>query len=146
VTSLAVYLSLFGASFLAATLVPAQSEAVLFGLLMSGEYPVWVLLAVASTGNVLGSCVNWLLGAELARFEGRPWFPVKRDRLARAEQWYRRYGRWSLLLSWLPIIGDPLTLVAGVMREPFPVFLIFVTIAKAGRYIAIAAIQQGWSG
>jgi membrane protein YqaA with SNARE-associated domain len=146
VTSLAVYLSLFGASFLAATLVPAQSEAVLFGLLMSGEYPVWLLLAVASTGNVLGSCVNWLLGAGLARFEGRPWFPVKRDRLARAEQWYRRYGRWSLLLSWLPIIGDPLTLVAGVMREPFPVFLVLVTIAKAGRYIAIAAIQQGWSG
>jgi membrane protein YqaA with SNARE-associated domain len=119
---------------------------VLFGLLMSGEYPVWVLLAVASTGNVLGSCVNWLFGMGLARFEGRPWFPVKRDRLARAEQWYRRYGRWSLLLSWLPIIGDPLTLVAGVMREPFPVFLILVTIAKAGRYIAIAAIQQGWSG
>ena len=141
---LAVYLGLFGVSFLAATLVPAQSEAVLFGLLLTGAYPVWLLLLVASIGNVLGSFVNWLLGAGLSRFEGRRWFPVKRESLKKAENWYHRYGRWSLLLSWVPIIGDPLTIVAGILREPFPIFLAFVTIAKTGRYLVIVAIQQGW--
>jgi membrane protein YqaA with SNARE-associated domain len=139
-----VYLGLFGASFLAATLVPAQSEAVLFGLLMTGAYPAWLLLLVASTGNVLGSCVNWLLGMGLSRFEGRRWFPLKRESLKKAETWYHRYGRWTLLLSWVPIIGDPLTVVAGALREPFPVFLILVSIAKVGRYLIIVALQQNW--
>jgi membrane protein YqaA with SNARE-associated domain len=141
---LAVYFGLFSAAFLAATLLPAQSEAVLFGLLVTGAYPAWALLLVASVGNVLGSCVNWLLGRFLTRFEGRRWFPVKRASIEKAEGWYRRYGRWSLLLSWMPIIGDPLTVVAGVLREPWPVFLALVTIAKTGRYMAIIAIQQGW--
>lgn len=141
---LAVYLGLFGAAFLAATLVPAQSEAVLFGLLMTGTYPAWLLLAVASAGNVLGSCINFLLGAGLSRFEGRGWFPVKRETLKKAEAWYHRYGRWSLLLSWVPIVGDPLTVVAGVLREPFPVFLALVTAAKVGHYLVIIAVQQGW--
>ena len=142
--SLAVYLGLFMASFLAATLVPAQSEAVLFGLLMTGSYPVWLLLLVASTGNVLGSCVNWLLGMGLSRFEGRRWFPVKRESLNKAEAWYRRYGRWSLLLSWVPIIGDPLTVVAGALREPFPAFLVLVSIAKVGRYLAVLGFHHSW--
>jgi membrane protein YqaA with SNARE-associated domain len=142
--SLAAYIGLFTASFLAATLLPAQSEAVLFGLLIAGAYPVWLLLLVASIGNVLGSCVNWLLGIGLSRFEGHRWFPVRRRSLKKAEGWYHRYGRWSLLLSWVPIIGDPLTVVAGALREPFPIFLLLVTLAKAGRYLAIAAIQQGW--
>ena len=88
--------------------------------------------------------VNWLLGRLLARFESRTWFPIKRVTIARAEIWYHRYGRWSLLLSWAPIIGDPLTVVAGVLREPFPVFLALVTVAKVTRYVAVAAIQQGW--
>jgi membrane protein YqaA with SNARE-associated domain len=141
---LAVYLGLFGASLLAATIVPAQSEALLFSLLMTGSYPAWLLLVVASTGNVLGSCVNWLLGAGLSRFEGQRWFPVRRESLKKAENWYHRYGRWSLLLSWVPVIGDPLTVVAGVLREPFPMFLALVTAAKVGRYLVIVAIQQGW--
>lgn len=141
---IAVYLGLFGASFLAATLIPAQSEAVLLGLLMTGSYPAWLLVLVASAGNVLGSCINWLLGAGFSRIEERRWFPVKREGLKKAESWYHRYGRWSLLLSWAPIIGDPLTVVAGVLREPFPVFLMLVTAAKVGRYLIIATIQQGW--
>lgn len=141
---LAVYLGLFGASFLAATLIPAPSEAVLFALLMTGSYPTWLLVAVASTGNVLGSCVNWLLGVGVSRFERRKWFPIKRESLKKAEAWYHRYGRWSLLLSWVPIIGDPLTVVAGVLREPLALFLVLVTIAKVGRYFVIVAIQQGW--
>ena len=119
---LAQYAGLFAAAFLSATVLPFQSEVVLFGLLLTEHYRWWLLVVVASAGNTLGSVVNWVLGRFIAHFEDRPWFPVNRARVARAEAWYHRYGRWSLLLSWLPFIGDPLTIVAGVLREPFPVF------------------------
>src|SRR5215217_224635 len=138
------YLGLFGASLLSATVFPFQSEVILFGMLMAEHYQMWLLVAVASVGNILGSCVNWFLGRFIALFEDRPWFPVKREAVARAEGWYRRYGRWSLLMSWAPIVGDPLTIVAGVLREPFPVFLALVTAAKTARYVAVAAVQHGW--
>jgi membrane protein YqaA with SNARE-associated domain len=144
IEALAAYAGLFLVSFAAATVLPAQSEAVLLGLLMTGTFPAWHLVLVATAGNVLGSCVNWLLGRLLMRFEGRRWFPVRREKIEKAEKWYRRYGRWSLLLSWVPIIGDPLTVVAGTLREPFIVFVALVTLAKAGRYIVLATIQQGW--
>lgn len=138
-TQTTAYAGLFAAAFLAATIFPAQSEAVLAGLILTGDYPVAILLAVASLGNVLGAVMNWFLGRGIERFKGRRWFPAKPDTMARAQAWYQRYGKWSLLLSWVPIIGDPLTLVAGVMREPFPVFLALVTIAKVGRYLVLAA-------
>ncbi|HEX8168607.1 MAG TPA: YqaA family protein [Beijerinckiaceae bacterium] len=141
---LAEYAGLFLASFLFATVFPFQSEVVLFGMLLTHHYTTWLLILVASLGNVLGSCANWLMGRLLARFEDRPWFPVKRDTVAKAEGWYRRYGHWSLLLSWAPVIGDPLTIVAGVLREPFPVFLALVAVAKIARYVAVSAITQGW--
>jgi membrane protein YqaA with SNARE-associated domain len=134
------YAGLFLASFLAATILPAQSEAVLAAMTLSGAYSVWGLVAVASVGNVLGAVVNWLLGRFLSRFEGRRWFPVSRAQVERAEGWYRRWGKWSLLLSWLPVVGDPLTVVAGVLREPLPAFLILVTIGKVGRYVVIALV------
>ncbi|MCL4189325.1 MAG: DedA family protein [Rhodobacteraceae bacterium] len=135
---LAVYGGLFLAAFTAATLLPAQSEALVVGLLLT-DYAPWLVLAVASVGNVLGSVVNWFLGRGIERFRGRRWFPVSPAALARAEGWYRRYGRWSLLLAWAPIIGDPLTVVAGVLRETFLVFLLLVSIAKIGRYLILAA-------
>lgn len=138
-TTLTVYLTLFLTALIAATILPMQSEAVLVGLLLTGEYAPWALIAVASAGNVLGSAINWLLGRGIERFRDRRWFPVKAAALARAERWYHRYGRWSLLLSWVPVIGDPLTVVAGVLREPFPVFLALVTVAKVGRYLVLAA-------
>lgn len=138
------YAGLFLAALLAATILPFQSETVLFGMLLSERYASWALVGVASLGNILGSCVNWLMGRFLARFEDRRWFPVRRERIAKAKGWYRRYGRWSLLLSWAPVVGDPLTIVAGVLREPFPVFLLLVAIAKIGRYLAVAAMAQGW--
>ncbi len=135
-----VYAGLFLVAFLAATVLPAQSEVGLAGLLLSDSYPVVVLVAVASVGNTLGAVVNWGLGRGIDRFSDRPWFPVKPERLERATRWYHRYGRWSLLLSWAPIVGDPLTVAAGLLREPFVSFLLLVTLAKTGRYIAVAAL------
>lgn len=97
-------------------------------------------MAVASLGNVVGSQINWWLGAQLHRWQHRRWFPASAEQLARAQLWYQRYGRWSLLLSWMPVIGDPLTLVAGVLREPFWRFTLVVCIAKTGRYIVLAYV------
>ncbi len=143
-SALAVYLSLFVSAFLAATIVPMQSEAVVAAAVL-GEHSPLLVIAVASVGNVLGSVVNWLLGRGVERFRGRRWFPVGDAALARAQDWYRRYGRWSLLLSWLPIVGDPLTLVAGIMREKLAVFLVLVGIAKVGRYVVLAMAVLWWA-
>jgi membrane protein YqaA with SNARE-associated domain len=136
---------LFLTALIAATVLPMQSEAVLVGLLLAGQQPPWLLVLVATVGNVLGSVVNWWLGRGIERFRDRRWFPAGPDAMARAERWYRRHGRWSLLLSWVPVIGDPLTVVAGVLREPFPTFLLLVTVAKAGRYIVLALATAGFS-
>jgi membrane protein YqaA with SNARE-associated domain len=140
----AEYLGLFGAAFLSATVFPFQSEVILFGMLMAEHYHVLPLVLAASLGNTIGSCFNWFLGRFIAHFEDRRWFPVSKGKIARAERWYHQYGRWSLLLSWVPVIGDPLTVVAGVLREPFPVFLALVAVAKTARYVAVAAITLGW--
>ncbi len=137
---LGIYAGLFAVAFLAATILPAQSELGLAGLVVSGHHNVILLVAVASVGNTLGAVVNWGLGRGVERFSRRRWFPVKPEQLKRASGWYHRYGRWSLLLSWAPFIGDPLTVAAGVLREPLASFLILVTLAKTGRYIAVAAL------
>ncbi|MEY4761222.1 MAG: inner membrane protein YqaA [Pseudomonadota bacterium] len=115
----------------------------LTGLVLAGDHPLWLLLLVASVGNVLGSVVNWLLGRGIERFRDRRWFPAKGDAFDRAQRLYQRYGRWSLLLSWAPFIGDPLTLAAGVLREPFLPFLALVTVAKTLRYAVLIGIVQG---
>lgn len=145
-TTLAAYAGLFAISLIAATILPAQSEAGLVALILSGQYSTLLLIVVASVGNVLGSLVNWLLGIGIERFRHRRWFPVGEVALNRAQRWYRRYGKWSLLASWLPIVGDPITVVAGVMREPLPVFLLLVTIAKTARYAVLAVITLGIVG
>lgn len=143
---LATYFGLFSAALLASTLLPAQSEMVLAGLLFAGKQPAWVLIAVATVGNVLGSAINWWLGHYVEHFQNRRWFPIKPSALQKAAGWYHRYGRWSLLLSWAPIIGDPLTLAAGVLREPLHSFLAIVTVAKLVRYLVLAAITLNWVG
>jgi membrane protein YqaA with SNARE-associated domain len=132
------YVGLFAAAFLAATIIPAQSESVLVALLAQRSHPAWALVAVASVGNVLGSVVNWWLGRGLERFKGRRWFPVSEAALAKAQARYSRYGRWSLLLSWVPIIGDPITVAAGVMRERIWIFVALVGAAKTLRYVFLA--------
>jgi len=143
-SSAAVYATLFLVAFAAATILPLQSEAAFTGLILTGKYSTLGLLAVASIGNVAGSALNWLLGHWVGSYSRRKWFPVKEVALERARRHYQRFGKWSLLLSWLPIVGDPLTLMAGVMREPLPVFLAIVAVAKVGRYLALLALAQMW--
>lgn len=140
----AVYFGLFAAAFAAATILPMQSEAALAGLLLTEAFPTIVLIMVASAGNVLGSIINWLIGRGIEQFRDRKWFPVGPAMLDRAMKWYHRYGRWSLLLSWLPVVGDPLTVVAGALREPFWSFVAIVAIAKIARYLVVAAITMSW--
>ena len=139
------YVGLFLAAFGAATLLPMQSEAVLVGMLLSDQYVTSILLAVATFGNVLGSALNWVLGRSVERFRHKRWFPVSEDKLEKGQLFYLRYGRWSLLLSWVPIIGDPLTVVAGVMREHFWSFLLIVTLAKGVRYLVLTVVTMGWA-
>ena len=125
---------------------PAGSgKRTLAGLLAAGHKPVWLLVAAATAGNILGSAVNWLLGRCCVRFQDKRWFPVKKEKLNKARTWYRTYGRWSLLLSWAPVIGDPLTLVAGLLREPFASFILIVGLAKLARYLVVAALVLPWT-
>jgi membrane protein YqaA with SNARE-associated domain len=145
VFELTSYVGLFLAAFGAATLLPMQSEAVLVGMLLTDRYVASTLLAVATFGNVLGSTLNWMLGRSIERLRHKRWFPVSESKLEKAQQSYLRFGRWSLLLSWAPIIGDPLTVVAGVMREPFWSFLLIVTLAKGVRYLVLIAVTLGWA-
>lgn len=133
------YAGLFAASFLAATVFPFQSELVLLGLLLSGDYPWPALLAVATVGNVLGAVVNWALGRFFLHFRDRRWFPVKPEIYARVERWYARYGVWSLLFAWVPLVGDPLTVVAGALRANLVLFVVLVTVGKLGRYAVLVA-------
>jgi membrane protein YqaA with SNARE-associated domain len=121
-----------------------QSEALLAYHVTNSDLGLAGLFGVATLGNVLGSVVNWYCGRFLRRFRGRRWFPVTPDAMQKAELRYHRYGRWSLLASWVPIIGDPLTVVAGVMREPLISFVLIVTVAKAARYMAVVAAAMTW--
>jgi len=138
------YGALFLSALMAASFLPMQSEAVLIGLLVARQEPVASLLVIATLGNVLGAVVNWVLGRALRRFEGRTWFPASQEQMQRAQRWYLRYGRWSLLGSWLPIVGDPITVVAGALRESFWPFVALVTLAKGGRYIVLTAMTVPW--
>lgn len=138
-------LTLFVVAFGAATLLPLQSEALLAGLVLAGFEPV-TLVGVASVGNVAGSSANWWLGTQVDRFQDRRWFPVSAAQLERGRQRYRRFGRAALLLAWLPVVGDPLTLVAGMLRERFPVFLALVSVGKVGRYIVVVWAAAAVSG
>ncbi|HDZ07717.1 YqaA family protein [Pseudohongiella sp.] len=135
------YLLLFITGFVAATLLPASSEVLLLALFQQDLSPAMLWLS-ATAGNTLGSCVNWYLGREILRFENRRWFPVSGDSLQRAQRHFKRYGYWSLLFAWLPVIGDPLTFVAGVLRMRFSVFFVLVLLGKGARYAVVLLLAS----
>ena len=137
------YLLLFLSAFGAATLLPLQSEAVLVTLLFQATHSAYLLVLVATIGNVLGSCVNWYLGLKIEQFKDKKWFPVSEKNMTKAKKIYHKYGFWSLLLSWMPVIGDPITLIAGLMKENFWRFLLIVSVAKTGRYLFIYLLFIG---
>ena len=132
-----MYLTLFISAFAAATILPAQSEALLAYQVSLNPSHTARLITVATIGNVLGSIVNWWLGRLAKKFKDKSWFPVSEDKLLQGEQYYRKYGRFSLLLSWAPFIGDPITMVAEVIREPLWSFLALVSITKCSRYVSV---------
>ena len=132
-----IYLSLFAISFLAATILPFSSELTLAGLIVTSNYDNLLLLIVASFGNVLGSAVNWALGFYSRNFTTKKWFPFKETQIERSSKWFKKFGKWSLLFAWVPVVGDPLTLVAGILRVKFIDFIILVAIGKVSRYIFV---------
>ncbi|MEE4145992.1 MAG: YqaA family protein [Halieaceae bacterium] len=138
-TDLEAYAGLFVSAFLAATLLPAYSEILLAGLANAGYDPL-ALWLWASIGNTLGSVVNWALGRYLLHFQDRQWFPFKAKSLGMSQRWFQKFGVWSLLLAWMPIGGDALTFIAGVMRVKFMVFVSLTAIGKATRYAILLGL------
>ncbi len=132
--------SLFIGSFLAATILPFSSELMLVAALKAGEISVQTLVFIATLGNVSGAVINWLLGGYLLHWQNRRWFPFNQSQIDKASARFNKYGIWSLLLAWVPLIGDPLTFIAGALSVRFIPFLILVTIGKAARYAFI-----GWA-
>ncbi|MBQ4879195.1 YqaA family protein [Pseudoalteromonas luteoviolacea] len=134
------YFSLFFSAFIAATLLPASSELLLSGMVVKQTGLLWLLWLSATLGNVLGSCVNYYLGTQVDRLSHRRWFPVSPSALEKARGHFQKYGTVSLLFAWLPVIGDPLTLVAGVFRIKFGLFLLLVSLGKGLRYALVIAL------
>ena len=131
--------SLFFISFCASTLLPLGSEWLLVALLLQGRDPV-ATVAIATLGNSLGSGTNYLIG-----YYGGHWLKEKLLRIdkkqqQRAESWFNRYGSWSLLLAWLPIVGDPLCLVSGILKTPAVRFSLLVTTGKGLRYSVLTLL------
>ena len=122
---------------LAATILPLSSEIVLTTMLLTNLFEKNILLIVASSGNILGSIFNWYLGKKITIFQDRKWFPVSPEQLNKSQKYFQKYGLWSLLLAWVPVIGDPLTLLAGVLKVRFSIFFILVSISKISRYVFI---------
>lgn len=135
------YSLLFASAFLAATILPFYSEVVLFAMIRAGE-PAGLLLALATAGNTLGAVVNWGLGRYLLHFQHRKWFYFKPAQIQNMQAWFQKYGVWSLLLAWMPIGGDPLTLVAGIMRVNLWLFIMLVGLGKMLRYVAVIYFSE----
>ncbi len=130
-----IYLTLFGVTFLSATLLPLGSEALLLYDVSQG-YPIWLLWGVATVGNTLGSVVNYWFGYQGEAYLERKGY-ITQSKIDKAHRHFEQWGGWVLLLSWMPLIGDPLTFVAGVLRYGFVRFLLIVTLAKGVRYAVL---------
>ena len=132
-------LGLFVAAFIAATLIPFQSEAIFVALQVTEVASVVTLIVVASIANTLGAFINYAIGAKIEQYHDHRWFPLNPDKLARAQGWYARWGKWSLLLSWMPVV-ELTTVIAGTLRTPLWQFAVLVGVAKTARYIALAVV------
>ncbi|MDA0916018.1 MAG: DedA family protein [Proteobacteria bacterium] len=139
-SSIEVYIILFTSSFASSTILPGHSEITLIALITQKKYEVFYLVVFASLGNILGSVLNWYLGIHFLKFKNKKWFPFKENQINKVSKSFLKYGKWSLLFSWVPFIGDVLTLVAGMFRVPFNQFVIIVSVAKVSRYIFISLI------
>jgi len=129
---------LFLSAFVSSTLFPGGSEVVLGVLAAERHHDVWMLLAIASLGNTLGALTTWLLGNFLARR-----FPLAEQLSEKRQQALARVRRWgspALLLSWLPVVGDPLCFAAGFLRLPFLASLAFIALGKTARYAVILLV------
>ena len=126
-------------------MLPFQSEVIFAALQLSQAAPLWALIVVSSVGNTLGTYVNYGLGLRLERAGAHRWLRVPDDQFARASRWWDRWGHWTLLLSWLPVL-DLTTVLAGALRTPLWLFTLLVATAKTGRYLALAAITAGLFG
>ena len=131
-----VYFLVFISALAAATILPFSSEVSVIAAIHNNNIP-WVVWLAASLGNTLGAVINWCLGRYIERFKDRSWFPFKPNQIDRAQRLFNRYGLWTLLFSWLPIVGDALTLVAGTLKVRFVLFLVLVAIGKSARYAVI---------
>jgi membrane protein YqaA with SNARE-associated domain len=133
------YLVLFFSALIASTLFPMGSEVVLIALLDQGHNVLFLWL-IATCGNTLGSCVNYAIGYCASGYiinkyqDTRSW--------QQGQRLYNRYGVWSLLLAWLPIVGDPITLIAGLAQTNFKLFVLLVTLGKGARYAVLIALTQ----
>lgn len=138
-----IYTSLFFIAFISATLLPSSSEVLMGGMIIQGKNNLWLIWLVATSGNVLGSCVNYWLGTQVLHFKDKKWFPVSEKGLKNAQKQFNKYGVYSLLFAWLPIIGDPLTVIGGVFKVRLSTFLVLVTLGKGLRYLAVIALAVG---
>ena len=134
------YFFLFFFSFLAATIFPLSSELTLVGLMNSGSYNSYLLISIASLGNILGSVFNWLLGYYLLKYLNKKWFPFKKKQIDQASIWFKKFGIWSLFFAWVPIVGDPLTFLAGILKVKFYIFIALVSIGKILRYTILLTL------
>ncbi|MEC4091347.1 YqaA family protein [Pseudoalteromonas rubra] len=139
-----LYISLFFSALISATLLPASSELLLSGLVVKQHGELFLLWLSATTGNVLGSVINYYLGTIVSRVEDKRWFPVSKPAMSKAQHQFEKYGVYSLLFAWVPVVGDPLTLVAGVFRTRFSLFLLLVAAGKGLRYAVVIGLAAGF--
>ncbi|MBD1582717.1 YqaA family protein [Pseudoalteromonas sp. S16_S37] len=135
-----LYQGLFLSALSSATLLPGSSEVLLSGLAISENANLLMLWLIATLGNVVGSCINYWLGCNVMHFKDRRWFPVSQRQLEKAQLQYTRFGSASLLFAWVPIIGDPLTVFAGVFKMKKRLFVPLVSLGKGLRYAMVIAL------
>lgn len=137
------YLTLFLVAFISATIFPLGSEA-LFLLDLSNQLSPFLLLLFASFGNILGSIINYYLGLKGEEFLEKKNL-ITKEKLFKTKTFFDKYGGYSLLLAWVPVIGDPLTFIAGVLKYDIKKFIILVSISKFSRYLFIYLVWRYYS-